>query len=214
MILFMSSSPLTPEEIEKNWNRMCSLLEKLGDRSVPTLNMVNDLGERLALCPASAKKDFHASFPGGLLDHSLRVLKNLMTQNSACDWKLPKQSMIIAALFHDLGKVGMPGKESSNDFYIPQTDSWRIDKLGEVYKYNDELPYLTTPDRSMFLLQHYGIVLTTDEYLSIKLNDGFVVQENKPYCLKISPLVYGLQTADYIATMEEKNVKYWSVPTE
>ena len=200
---------LTPEEIEQNWKRFHSLCERLGDRAESVLAMLDDLDERLCLCPASAKKDYHGAFPGGLVDHSLRVLNNLVSLNKAYDWKLPKESMIIGALFHDIGKVGLPGKDAANDFYLPQTDSWRHDKLGEVYKYNDGASYLTTPDRSVFVMQHYRIKLTVDEFLSIKLNDGFVLQENKPYCLKISPLVYGVMTADYVSTMAEKGTAFW-----
>lgn len=200
---------LTPEEIEKNWTRFYSLCEKLGDRSEAVTSMLDELDERLCLCPASGKTDFHGAFPGGLVDHSLRVLNNLVALNKAYDWKLPKDGMIISALFHDVGKVGMPGKGAENDFYLPQTDSWLADKRGEVYKYNNAMSYMTTPDRSVFLMQHYGIQLTVDEYLSIKLNDGFVLQENRPYCLKISPLVYGTMTADYTATMQEKDTTFW-----
>jgi hypothetical protein len=68
---------------------------------------------------------------------------------------------------------------------------------------------MTTPDRSMFFMQHYQLKLTAEEWAAIKLNDGMVLPENKTYCLKISPLVYGLSTADYIATMHEKNVSFW-----
>lgn len=200
---------LTPEEIEQNWKRFYSLCEKLGDRSPSVLKMLDELDERLCLCPASAKVDYHGAFPGGLVDHSLRVLNNLVTLNKGYGWKLPKDGMIISALFHDIGKIGMPGRGSENDFYIEQTDSWRRDKMGEVYKYNNDIPYLGTPDRSVFIMQHYGIKLTTDEWLSIKLNDGFVYDPNKPYCLKISPLVYGTMTADYISTMAEKGTPFW-----
>ena len=105
----------------------------------------------------------------------------------------------------------MPGNDPGNDFYTEQTDSWRRDKLGEVYKYNNDIPYMTTPDRSVFLLQHYQVKLTVDEWLCVKLNDGFVVPENKPYCLRIAPLVYGVQTADYVSTMAEKAPHFWPV---
>jgi len=202
---------LTPEDIEQNWRRFYSLCEKTGDRADSILHMIDDLDERLCLCPASSKRDYHGAFPGGLVDHSLRVLNNLVALNKTYDWRLSKESMIISALFHDIGKVGLPGKSADNDFYVEQTDSWRRDKLGELYRYNDSLTYLSTPDRSVFMMQHYGVKLSTDEWLAIKLNDGFVVQENKPYCLKISPLVFGLQTADYTSTMIEKNVDYWPV---
>lgn len=200
---------LTPEEIEQNWKRFVDLCGKTGPRSEALNAMLNELDERLCLCPASAKTDYHGAFPGGLVDHSLRVLNNLVALNKSFDWKLNKDSMIIAALFHDIGKVGMPGKGAENDFYIDQTDQWRRDKLGEVYRYNDKLQYMGTPDRSVFIMQHYGIQLTADEWLAIKLNDGFVYEPNKPYCIKIAPLVYGVQTADYVSTMIEKNVDYW-----
>jgi hypothetical protein len=201
---------LTPEEIEKNWLRFRSLCEKLGERAPAVIRMVDELDERLCLCPASAKKSYHNAFPGGLCSHSLNVLQNLVILNNAYEWKLPKDSMIVAALFHDVGKCGMPGKNSENDFYLPQTDGWRLEKLGEEYKYNDDIPYMTTPHRSIFMMQHYGIQLTVDEHLSILLNDGFLPQENKAYGLKIGPLVYGLQTADYIATCDEGRKHGWA----
>lgn len=202
---------LTPEEIDQNWKKFRSLCEKTGSRAAALSEMLDDLDERLCLAPASAKLDYHGAFPGGLVDHSLRVLNNLVVLNNAYGWKLPKDSMIIGALFHDIGKVGMPGRSDENNFYLPQTDSWRAEKLGEEYKYNDELPYLSTPDRSLFLMQHYGIPLTVDEFLAVKLNDGFKPEENKKYCLKIRPLVYGIQTADYISTMEEKPGTIWPI---
>lgn len=200
---------LTPEEIESNWKKFRALCDKCPSRGHNLIVMLDELEDRLCLCPASAKRDFHGAFPGGLVDHSLRVLNHLVVINNTHSWKLPKESMIIAALFHDVGKIGMPGKGSENDFYLPQTDQWRADKMGEEYKYNNDIQYMSTPDRSIFVMQHYCIKLTSDEFLSIKLNDGFMPLENKPYCLKVAPLVYGLQTADYISTMVEKDTKFW-----
>lgn len=196
---------LTPEEIEKNWLRYRSLCEKLGDRSEAVIKMLDVLEEQLALCPASSKKDFHNAFPGGLVEHSLRVLANSMKLIQAFGWKVPKDSLIIACLFHDIGKVGFPMDSGElKDAYLPQTEQWRIDKNGEEYMYNRDMPYMPTAQRSVYLLQKYGINLKKDEYLSILLNDGFVIDENKGYCLKIDPLVYCVQTADYISTMQEK----------
>jgi len=203
---------LTPEDIEKNWARFCGLCEKVGDRAPTIKLMLDELDLRLALCPGSAKKEFHGAFPGGLVDHSLRVLNKLIVLNKSFGWGLQKDSMIIAALFHDIGKVGLPGSDPENDFYVPQQDNWRREKLGEEYMYNNAITYMTTPDRSVFMMQHYGIKLSADEWLALKLNDGFVLQENKAYCLRISPLVNGVMTADYVATMEEKHVPFW--PTQ
>lgn len=192
------------EKIQKNYEKFYKLCDSLGDRSKSVTDMIDEISNRIALCPASAKEQYHNSFPGGLVDHSLRVLSNLIKLDKTYDWKLPKDSMIICALFHDIGKLGMPGESDDNDFYQQQDDQWLVEKRGMLYKYNETLTYMTTPDRSVFFLQHYGIKLNPDEWLAIKLNDGFVLQENKPYCLKIKPLVYGLMTSDYIATCQEK----------
>lgn len=192
---------ITPEKIEENWKKMLSLLEKTGDRAEAALHLVNSLDERLCLCPASSRKDYHNSFPGGLVDHSLRVLGNAIKLTNAFGWKLPKDSLVISCLFHDLGKVG----DHKDDYYIQQTDSWRNDKLGEMYQYNSEAQYMTVPARSVFLCQHYGLKLTQEETLAILLNDGFVINENKPYCLKEPLLAHVVMTADYISTRQEKN---------
>jgi len=193
---------LTPEEIESNWKRMRSLLEKCGDRSVASLRMVDALGERLALCPASAKRDFHNAFPGGLVDHSLRVLGNAMRLTGAFGWKIPKDSLIIGSLFHDLGKVG----DHEHDYYVPQTDQWRVDKLGEEYTYNKEIQFMTVPDRGIFLCQHFGLLLTQDEMLAIRLNDGQYADENAPYKLKEPMLADVVHMADLISTKQEKGL--------
>lgn len=191
---------LTPEEIDSNWQKYVGFMSKLGDRSAAAEAMCEALGERLAICPASARREFHNAFPGGLVDHSLRVLGNAFRMAKAFDWSVSKDSLIVAALFHDIGKVGSP----THDFYVHQTDSWRVEKFGEEYTYNNDLPHMSTPDRSVYLCQHFGIKLSHDEWLAIKLNDGFSLDENKRYCLKVSPLVYTVMTADYISTMQEK----------
>ena len=201
---------LIAEQIESNFNKFRSLCEKLGDRSEAALRLVDGLGERLAVCPASAKKDYHNAFPGGLVEHSLRVLQNAMVLTKAYGWKIPKESLIIGCLFHDLGKIGLIDDDGSlKEYYLPQDSDWHREKLGEMYKHNKAMQYMTTPQRSVYMCQAFGLNLKIDEYLSILLNDGFVLDENKQYCLKISPLVFAVMTADYISTMQEKNEEVW-----
>ena len=192
---------LTPEEIESNFNKYRGFFEKLGDRSTVGVAMVDALGERLALCPASGRKDYHNSFPGGLVEHSLRVLGNAIKLSRAFEWKIPKDSLIIGALLHDIGKVG----DENEDYYV-DADQWRKDKQGELYDYSRTIPYMSVPDRSVYLCQYHNLILSRDEFLAIKLNDGWVVTDNKPYCLKEPMLAHVVMTADYISTMQEKNM--------
>jgi len=205
---------LAPEQIVENFNKYRGFLEKLGDRAEPALALVDHLGERLILCPASSRKEYHHAIPGGLVDHSLRVLTNALKLVKAFSWDIPKDSLIIGCLFHDIGKCGLIDDNNEIiDYYVPQDSDWHRDKLGEMYKKNKDMPYLTTRDRSIHICQRFGLKLTKDEYLSILLNDGFVLDENKPYCMKINPLVFSVMTADYISSMQEKDGNWVKINT-
>ena len=197
---------LSPEDIASNFDKFRSFLEKLGDRSETALALVDHLGERLALCPASSRKEYHLAEPGGLVDHSLRVLSNSLKLCKTFGWNIPKESLIVACLLHDIGKCGLVEDDGTVvDYYVPQDSDWHREKIGEMYKKNKDMPYMTTRDRSIHTCQRFGLHLTKDEYLAILLNDGFVLEENRPYCMKINPLVFVVMTADYISSMQEKD---------
>jgi len=193
---------LTPEQIAENFEKFRSFMEKLGDRSEPALALVDHLGERLAMCPASSRKEYHAAFPGGLVDHSLRLLSNALKLCKTFNWEVPKDSLIIGCLLHDLGKVG----DHEKDYYVPQDSDWHREKLGEMYKHNKEILYMTVPDRGVWLCQQFGLRLTQDEWLAIKLNDGQYAEENAPYKMKEPLLADIVHLADYISCKQEKNL--------
>ena len=193
---------LSPEEIAANFDKYRSLCERLGDRAPAALELVDHLSERLALCPASSRKDYHHAIPGGLVDHSLRVLGNSMKLCKTFGWELPKDSLIIGCLFHDLGKVG----DHENDYYVPQDSDWHREKLGEMYKHNKEIQYMTVPHRGVWLCQHFGLKLSQDEFLAIMLNDGQYDEVNAPYKMKEPRLADVVHMADVISTKQEKEL--------
>jgi HD superfamily phosphohydrolase YqeK len=196
----MATSPIGADQIEENWNKYCMWFEKTGERAEICKNIVEHFGERLASAPASSKKSFHNCFTGGLVDHSLRVLQNAVTLSKSFNFKIAPASLIICTLFHDLGKVG----DLENDYYVEQTSDWHRDKLGELYTINDNLPQMETSDRSMWLLQHFGLKLSMEEWIAIKASDGSIVEANRKYSLHPSQLVMVVHHADYIATQFEK----------
>jgi hypothetical protein len=197
---------IAPEQILANFERLKELCgpKNLEARSEPTIKMIDALGDRLAMCPGSGRVEYHNAFPGGLVEHSLRVLDLSLqwwaTFKRACNSQLRRDSIVIAALFHDLGKVG----DHEQDYYVAQTNQWRADKLGEVYEYNRNLTYMSVPQRGLWLMQHFGVVLTQDEYLAILLNDGQYPIENKPYGMKEPDLAVLVHQSDLIATRFEK----------
>jgi hypothetical protein len=193
---------LSVEQIEQNWKQYLSYLEKLGSRAESALHIANTLEDRLVICPASSKRDHHNAFPGGLVDHSLRVLTNAIKIIKAFKYELPLESVVLVALFHDLGKVG----DHEKDYYLKQNDDWRNNKLGEEYTFNKELTFMTVPDRSLFLCQHYGLKLQYDEFIAIKIHDGLYADENVAYKFKEPLLADVIHIADLTAAKQEKQL--------
>jgi hypothetical protein len=91
--------------------------------------------------------------------------------------------LVFSALNHDLGKMGSEEEES----YIPQTDQWRKDKLGEDYTFNTKIPFASVPDRGLFLLQSHGIQYSFNEMITIQTHDGLYDEANKKYLMPYMP---------------------------
>lgn len=190
---------LAPEKIKENYDKFEALCATLGERAPNVKALLDHFGDRLALCPASSRLEHHSCFPGGLVDHSLRVLQTAYSMMKVHGTQFPKQAVVISCLFHDLGKVG----DEDHDYYVPQVSSWHRER-GMLYEYNDKLPYMSVPHRSVFLMQKFGIELTRDEYLAILLNDGQYVEANKPYAMREPLLSMIVHQADAYSTMWEK----------
>lgn len=185
--------------IGKNWDKFEKLCGKLGDRSEKVLKMLDDFSERAALAPASSRVEYHNAFPGGLVDHSLRVLKNALKLAEAMKLDVSQESIIISALFHDWGKVG----DLKEPYYVEQKSDWHRNR-GIVYDFDGKCVRMTTAQRGLFIFQHYGITLSSDEYLAILLNDGQYVDENRHYRNHEPSLALIIHHADILASRVEK----------
>lgn len=191
---------LTPEKIKENYDKFELLCSKLGERSDNMKKLLSHFEERLALCPASSRVEHHSCFPGGLVDHSLRVLQNAYTLMKSYNQAFPKESVILACLTHDLGKIG----SEDEPYYTPNKSDWHRER-GMLYETNDKLSYMTVPHRSLYLLQKFDIKLTQDEWVAICIHDGQYVPENKPYSMREPLLALIVQQADTYSTMWEKH---------
>ena len=193
---------LSEEQIAANFEKYSTLLLQTGDHRAEAMQSLLDaLGERLATCPASSKRDYHNCFVGGLVDHSLRVLKNctrLMKVSPDLFGSIPEESVVFAALLHDLGKVG----DLDNERYLPQTNNYYREK-GNLFEHNKAVVPKNT-HASLFLLQHFGVKMSYDEFEAILLNDGPVTDDGREYCMKETPLALLVMTADRLSCEQEK----------
>ena len=128
---------------------------------------------------------------------------NLWGENGASIDDFTKEELIFAALHHDLGKVG----DLSEDYYTPNDSDWHRKNQGLIYKHNPNLEFMTVTDRALFLLQHFGISMTNNEYIGLRLTDGIYEEANKSYYIGYGPerslrsnIAYILHQADMMAT--------------
>jgi hypothetical protein len=182
---------LTAEQIQDNWNELLSYIEKYisEPRKDKLLEFYEQYADRLMLMPAAHKKEYHNAFPGGYVEHVLRVIRCAIKQaelweSEGCDMStFTTEELVFSALNHDLGKMGDEEQES----YIPQTDNWRREKLGEDYMFNTKVPFASVPDRGLFMLQSHDIQYTFNEMLAIQTHDGLYDEANKKYLMAFMP---------------------------
>jgi hypothetical protein len=126
-----------------------------GDRKEKLLEFYKKYEERIMMMPAAHKKEYHNAFPGGYVEHVNRVVKCALKQSNDYGRKegadmstFTTEELVFSAINHDLGKMG----DEEHESYIPQTDKWRKEKLGEDYMFNKQVPFASVPDRGLFML--------------------------------------------------------------
>jgi putative nucleotidyltransferase with HDIG domain len=138
--------------------------EKVADatRKTNLLGLIDGLEETLILAPCSTRTEFQGAFAGGLVDHSLKVLKTMSALNRAYEANIGTESLVVAGLFHDIGKCGSEGRP----YYLPKNSEWH-NKQGIMYEVNPDMINMPVSLRSLFLLQSAGVRLTSDEHYAI-----------------------------------------------
>ena len=147
-----------------------------------------------AYLTAPASSRYHLCKVSGLLEHSVNVCETMLKLKNTLAPDISDDSCIVTALFHDLGKTGMPG----NPMYIQN-----IGKNGKApsvpYTVNNDMTYMSVPLRSLyFILPRFP--LTDEETQAIMYHDGQYVDDNKSVATKECPLLFLLQYADTWST--------------
>ena len=203
---------LNAEQIAKNYEKHLKIIETyLGGRAIACKEMLKHMEDNYVMAPASGKTWYHNAFAGGYVDHVNRVVQYAVEQSRLYEkmggtLDYTEEQLVFAALFHDLGKIG----DGDQPNYIPQSDKWRQDKLSEMYTYNPDLQFMLIPDRSLFILQKFGIKVDQKEFLGIRCHDGVFDKANEAYFFsnvessrQKTALVSVLHTADFLASKVE-----------
>ena len=207
---------VSAEQIQENLNKFYSYIDNYisGERRDKLKSFYKDVEVELSTAPASSKVSHHNCFPGGYLDHVLRVTEAALVMDRVWTKFGQKQNytieeLVFSALNHDLGKLGT----NDNPFYVPNDSQWHIEKQGAYYKYNTSMTHMRIADRSLYYLQQEGISVTENEFLAIKLHDGLYEEANKAYYMPYGSdfqiktnLVHVLHQADLMSAKVEEQI--------
>ena len=185
---------------------MTLLMSTERDGIIKTMQML----ERIGFFKAPASSKFHLNYEGGLLEHSLNVFdmamdirEVLIRRNPDMEEKLPVDSVILAALLHDVCKA---------DFYKPTTkkqknkDGQWEDVKGYDVEYG-QFPF-GHGEKSVIVLMQTGLKLTTEEALAIRWHmqawdipmQSAEAKGNFNKAKELTPLVSLLIAADGLAS--------------
>lgn len=148
----------------------------------------------------------HSNYDGGLLDHSILVYTLAMRYREALIETKPElaerlsvESVTISALLHDICKTCFY-KKAWKSRKNKESDTW---ESYEGYEIEDSFP-IGHGEKSVIMLQNFGLKLTADEMLAIRFHMGAWDSGMNVGALKTSyvaaqnnyPLVMLIHTAD------------------
>jgi len=151
-------------DIERKYS---ALFDQFLSRRNQILQFKSFLEKETTWLTAPASTRFHLNVEHGLLIHSVGVTYNALKIKDLVAPDITDESVIVAALFHDTGKIGYPGKP----YYLANDNKWEVEKRGMTYKVNPEIVTMNLAVRSLYLVSQH-IPLTEEEAQAIVAHDG------------------------------------------
>lgn len=153
---------ISKEVIASNREKYYSAIKAFDVAPVEFIESLESKG--LFEAPASAYNTHYNAFPGGLVDHLLRVAAYAVKINNTLPdaLKQPKESIVKVCLLHCIGKV---------ELYTICKSDWHIKNQGKIYEYNN-MTFMTISERTIhYILSFGGVKLSDLEYQAIINHD-------------------------------------------
>jgi len=115
-------------------DRYEKLKQKVIDRKEPFDRFLKLLEGETTWLTSPASTRFHLSEEQGLLRHSVGVAEALLRFREFLAPVITEESCVIVGLFHDAGKLGVPGRP----LYLPNDNEWMVKNRGIRYKINPD----------------------------------------------------------------------------
>jgi len=153
-----------PSEVSGRYE---ALKQKVAVRQVEFRKFIGFLEGETSWLTSPASTRYHLNVEGGLLMHSVGVAETALRLRYLLAPDLSEESVVITALFHDVGKVG----GSRKPYYLPNNNLWEVRNRGITYKVNPEIIAMNSAVRGLCLVSRF-IPLTEEEAQAIAAHDG------------------------------------------
>ena len=183
---------LSIKQLESNKKKFLETNEKY---IIFSPSLLSFLGEDFFTCPASSKLDMYGCYPGGLLNHLIKVAKYSVKINDILpdDLKLPVSSIIKVVFLSQIGKVFL---------FCPNQNEWEIKNLGKIYEFCPSDISMKVGERSIFYILQHGGQINETEYQAILNLDKDSTDKLAKYFSE--PLTQIIRQGVELAIMEEK----------
>ena len=171
------------------WAIYDEYIERKGSQELKNWMLSTDI----ETAPASTR--YHESYPGGLMDHSVRVWDELVRLLKAYpEIKVTAETAAICALLHDLCKVDTYVQEFRNK----KDESGRWIQV-PFYTFKESFCFGGHGSKSVYLIQKF-MPLTDQEAVAINCH---MADSNDCYdAFRAYPLAFLLHTADMASTIK------------
>jgi hypothetical protein len=153
-----------PSEVSGRYE---ALKQKVAVRQAEFRKFIGFLEGETSWLTSPASTRYHMNVEGGLLMHSVGVTETALKLRYLLAPDLGEESVVITALFHDVGKVGGAGKA----YYLPNDNLWEVRNRRRVYKVNPEVIAMNSAVRGLCLVSRF-IPLSEEEAQAIVAHDG------------------------------------------
>lgn len=180
--------------VAKSVDQYFKLLSSVDRRGIKKLvNWLRKPSTGFVDSPASRTHKRHDCYPGGLIEHSLKMYSILKDLTRKAKLEIPNESTMIIALLHDICKAGI------YQFAVKSKRGARFE-----YKRDDKYP-IGHGDKSIIIIQKF-IVLTADEIMAIRWHMGpfdpaYSTHDSSIKKAGYEKLVAAAFSADYIAAL-------------
>ena len=176
--------PLSSQGIEKMYGELTDYINSIKNvhlKQLASSFFIEDEAFKKEFISHSAAKSVHHSFQGGLLEHTLSVTRvcDFMSKNYPL---INRDLLLVAAMFHDLGKIeeisGFPENDYTDDGQLLGHIMIGVELIGSRIRELGNFPHALASQLKHCIIAHHGTleygspkVPATMEALALSLAD-------------------------------------------